>query len=98
MNGLFYLNSLDRSISDRTGCWSFFVITMFIFYFFFVEFPVFSANSVDPDQTLHFGESDLGPYCLRMSLLLDPRHKWVKAPGKFAADSIHFLFFIENKS
>ena len=37
----------------------------------------FNANSVDTDQTSHSAASDLGLYCLPMSLLWDPRLKWV---------------------
>ena len=40
----------------------------------FVEIPVFSANSVDPDQTPRSVESDLGLHCLPMSFLGDARH------------------------
>ena len=29
----------------------------------FIEFPVFDANSVDPDQTPHSAASDLGLHC-----------------------------------
>ena len=36
-----------------------------------------NANSVDPDQTLHSAASDLGLYCLQMSLLWDTRLKWI---------------------
>ena len=44
----------------------------------FVEIPEFNANSVDPDQTLHFVVSDLSLHCLPMSLLWEARHEWVK--------------------
>ena len=37
-----------------------------------------NTNSVDPDQTPHSAASDLGLYCLPMSLLWDARLKWVK--------------------
>ena len=36
---------------------------------YFIEIPVFNANSVDPDQTPHFAASDLGLHCSLMSLL-----------------------------
>ena len=70
-NGLFYLNSLDRSISNRRGVWLIFLIVWFI------RYPVFNANSVDPDisknvdqdQTSHNAASDLGLHCLLVSLL-----------------------------
>ena len=57
-SGLFYLESLDRSISNKRGVWLVFIITMFI------EIPVFNANSVDPDQTPRCAASDLGLHCL----------------------------------
>ena len=43
-----------------------------------MEISVFSANSVDLNQTQHSVASDLGLHCLPMSLLWDARHKWVK--------------------
>ena len=36
--------------------------------FFCREIPVFNANSVDPDQTLHSAASDLGLHCLPITL------------------------------
>ena len=39
----------------------------------FVESPLFNANSVDPDQTPRSAASDLGLYCLPLSLLWDAR-------------------------
>ena len=59
-NGLFYLHSSDRSISNIRGIWLVFIISS----------SVFNA-SVDPDQTQHFAASDLGLHCLLMSLLWD---------------------------
>ena len=43
----------------------------------FTEIPVLNVNSADPDKTPRYAASDLGLRCLRMSLLLDARHKWV---------------------
>ena len=43
----------------------------------FVEMSELNANSVDPDQTPRSAASDLGLYCLPMSLLCDARLKWV---------------------
>ena len=43
-----------------------------------IESTVFNANSVDPDQTPRSAASDLGLYCLLMSLLWDARLKWVQ--------------------
>ena len=53
----------------------------------FIEISVCNANSVDLDQTPRYMASDLGQYCLSMSLLWDARHKWVKCNivGKKAA-------------
>ena len=44
----------------------------------FVGVAEVNANSVDPDQTPRSAASDLGLYCLPMSLLWDARLKWVK--------------------
>ena len=48
-SGLFYLNSLDRSISFMVSF--FFIITMLSKFFIAISF--------DPDQTLHSAASDL---------------------------------------
>ena len=59
----------------------------------FTEIPVLNANSVDPDQTPLSAVSDLGLYCLPISLLwaenryafrrgklvLPPVYKWVNS-------------------
>ena len=45
---------------------------------FYIEIPVFNANSLDPNQTPRSAASDLGLHCLPMSLLSDTRYKWVK--------------------
>ena len=68
----FYLTYLDRSNCNKSGVLLFLVLPRFI------EFPVFNANSVDPDQTPQSAASDLGLHCLPMSLLWDARHKLVK--------------------
>ena len=44
----------------------------------FYKMSVFSANSIDQDQTPRSMASDLGPHCLAMSRLWDATHKWVK--------------------
>ena len=62
-SGLFYLKSLNRSISNRRGFWVIFIIPCFI------EIRIFNAYSVDPDQMLHSVASDLGLHCLPMSHL-----------------------------
>ena len=71
-NGLFYLSFWDRSISNRRDVWLVLIIIVFI------AIPVSNANSVDPDQTPRSVASDLGLHCLKISLLWDPRQKWVK--------------------
>ena len=52
-SGLFYLKSLDKSISYIRGVWLFLSSPCFI------EIPVFNANNVDPDQTPRYAASDL---------------------------------------
>ena len=47
----------------------------------FTYIHAFNANSVDPDQMPHSAASDLGLYCLPMSLLWDARHKSVNIRG-----------------
>ena len=73
--GLFYLNSLDRSISNRRDVGLFLVLPCFI------EIPVLNANSVDLDQTPRSAASDLGLHCWPVSLLWDAKHNWVKLFG-----------------
>ena len=70
-NGLLYLQSSDRSISNIRGVWLVLLLPCFI------EIPVFNANSVDPDQTPRTASSDLGLHFLPMSHLWDARLKWV---------------------
>ena len=52
-NKNFYLDSLDRSISNRRSVWLFLLLPCFI------ETPLFNANSRDPDQTPRSAASDL---------------------------------------
>ena len=47
---------------EGLSCW-------FLLLLCFIEIPIFNANSVDPDQTLHSAASDLGLHCLPMSHL-----------------------------
>ena len=70
-SGLFYLNSLDGSISKRRGIWLFSCVWLFILLPCFIEFLEFNTNSVDPDQTPRSAASDLGLHGLLMSLLWD---------------------------
>ena len=65
--GLFFLNSLDRSIFKTNVDWLVFMITMFSM----IGFLVCNANSTDPDQTPRSAASDLGLHCLLMSILGD---------------------------
>ena len=44
----------------------------------FIEIPVVNANSVDPDQMANSVASDLGLYCLPITLLGAPRLKRVR--------------------
>ena len=67
-NGLFYLSSLDRSVSSKRG-----VCLVFIM----VYRTSCNLCSVDPNRTPRSAASDLGLHCLPMSLLLDARLKWV---------------------
>ena len=73
-SGLFYLKSLDKSISYIRDVCLIFIITVPCF----VEISELKANSVDPDQMPHSVAPDLGLHCLPMSLLWDARLKWVK--------------------
>ena len=75
-SGLFHLNSLDQSISGSRDSGQFLLLPCFI------EMPVFTTNSVDPDQMPRSTASDLGLHCLPMSLLGDTRHKWVNIYSK----------------
>ena len=52
-SGLFYLNSLDLSNSNRENAWLFLLLPCFI------EISVVNANSVHPDQTPRSAASDL---------------------------------------
>ena len=71
-SGLCYLNSFDRSSSNRRD------VYLFLLLLWFTEIHVFNANSVDSDQMPHSVASDLVLRCLPMPLLWDTRHKWVK--------------------
>ena len=50
-SGLFYLKSLDRSISYVRGVW---LVFCFIITMFFLEISEIITNIVDPDQTPRF--------------------------------------------
>ena len=51
--------------------------------------------SVDLDQTLRFAASDLGLYCLPLSLLWNVRHKWVYSTPERGYNLIikHYILF-----
>ena len=57
-SGLFYRNSLNKSISNIR------VSGLLLSLLCFIEIPVFNANNVDPDQMPHSVASDLGLHCL----------------------------------
>ena len=61
---LFYLNSLDRSISYIRGVWLDFLLLPCL-----KENFELNANSVDPDQMPGSSATDLGLHCLPMSHL-----------------------------
>ena len=75
-SGIFYLISLDRSISYKSRDWLFLLLQSF------VEISELHANSEDPDQTPRSVSSDLGLHCLSMSLLWDARLEWVYTRSK----------------
>ena len=70
-SGLFYINSLDWSISNRRDVRSVLLKVCII------KIPVINANSVEPNQTPRSVASDLDLHCLPMSLLWAARHKWI---------------------
>ena len=70
-NGLFYRNSLDRSISNLWGVWL--VLGLLLI----TEIPALNENSVDPDLTPCSVASDLILHCFQMSHLWGARLKWV---------------------
>ena len=62
----------------------------------FIEIHVFSANSVDPDQTPRSAASDLGLRCFSMSFLWDARLKLVKkefSRGSSKLNSVHLRIY-----
>ena len=61
-SGIFYHNSLERSVSYINGVWLVLLLPCFVI---ILEL---NANRVDPDQTPHVAASDLGLHCLPMSL------------------------------
>ena len=73
--GLFYLRSLDSSISNIR------LSNLFSSLPNFIEIPLFNANRVDPDQTPRSAASDLGLHCSPISFLWKTRHKWVNDYG-----------------
>ena len=61
-SGLFYLNSLDRSISNRRDVW------LILLQPCYIEISVSNAISLDPDQTPRYAASDLALHFLRTPL------------------------------
>ena len=70
LSGLFYLNSLNRSISCIRSVWLVLLLSCF------EEISEVNADSVDPDQ-MHSAASDLGLHCSPVSRLWDASLKWV---------------------
>ena len=64
-SGLFYVNSLNRSISNIRDVW--------LFFYYYYEIPALNANSVGPDLTSRSAASDLGLHDLPKSLVRDAR-------------------------
>ena len=64
-SGLFYINSLERSIFNRMGVMLIYVITMF---YIKKKSPVSNANGMYPIQTPRSAASDQGLSYLQMSL------------------------------
>ena len=71
-SGLFYFNSLDRSISNIRGVWLVLLLSCF------VDISEHNANSVNHDQMPHSVVSDLGLHCLPMFFLWHTRCRCVK--------------------
>ena len=92
-NELFYLNSLDMSISYIRG-------VRFLLLSCFVEISELNANSVDPDQP-RSAASDLGLYCLPMSFLWDARLILVKSIEQCSilvlADILIYFSYLHQK-
>ena len=63
----------------------------------FIEISEFNANSVDPGQRPRSVASDLGLYCLPMSLLFDARLKWVKNEGPYQTTCTLLLFTFDTR-
>ena len=70
-SGFFYLDYLDRSISNGRG------VCLFLLLLCFLEIPVLNANSADPYQTPPSAASDLGLHYLAKSFLWVARHNWL---------------------
>ena len=89
--GLFYLISLDWSISSRKGVWLILLLPCLM------DSPVFvfNANSVDTDRSPHSAASDLGLHSLPISLFGDSRHRWVVS---FDEDCVLSLLFDKDNT
>ena len=73
-SGIFYINSLERSISYIRGVCLHVVLSLS----FFEEISEFNAHSVDPDQMPRSAAFDLGLHCLPMSFLWNARFNRLK--------------------
>ena len=56
-SGLFYHDTLNRSISNNRMC------GLFLLLLCYIEFPLLHANSLDPDQMPYSVASDQGLHC-----------------------------------
>ena len=61
--GPFHCYMLDKSICNFSSVGS------LLSHLFYLKWNILLANSIDPDQMLHYVASDLGLYCLPMTLL-----------------------------
>ena len=91
-SGIFYLKSLDRSFPVEWGLFSYIIIM------FYGKYPIFNANRVDPDQTLHSAASDLGLYCLPMSLLWDAKLNCIAKRRIYNFDPLKPTPFLYSKT
>ena len=72
----FFTTSLDLSISNSCVSRYFLVLQYYILYY--IEIPVFKANSVEPSQIPYSAVSDQGLHCLPITPLRVSRLKWFK--------------------
>ena len=68
--------------SSTIAIWTWSVFTSRVFSKFLlllcvIEIPVLIANSVDPDQRPHSAASNLGLYCLTITVLVVSQLRWL---------------------